>query len=315
VVRFCPDAVSFITAEAWNVIYGHGHRQLPKVILSADTRKDIVTANDSDHTRYRKALSHAFSVKGLHAQEPIVSKHIDKLIERLKGFTESGLQVDMVKWYNLTTFDVIGDLAFGEPFGGLDSSEYHHWVTTVFSFVKVIPYLRAMDHYPLLFKVILAFLPRSFMEGRKRQIEHAKLTMQKRLNSPTAHGRGDFMDSMLRHRGDENELSVEELEANANFLIIAGSETTATLLSGVTYWLLQTPEALNKVTREVRSSFASEADITFSGVTVQLPYMQACLNEALRLYPPVPGGLERRTETPIQISGYKIPEQVRHWNA
>lgn len=53
------------------------------------------------------------------------------------------------------------------------------------------------------------------------------------------------------------------MEANANILIIAGSETTVTLLSGVTYWLLRTPDALRKVTHEIRSSIKSDADITF----------------------------------------------------
>ncbi|GFF24703.1 benzoate 4-monooxygenase cytochrome P450 [Aspergillus udagawae] len=275
--------------------------------MSANARKDILTANDADHKQFRKALSHAFSAKGLQAQEPIVTGYIDKLISRLREFAEAGVPADMVKWYSLTTFDLISDLAFGEPFRGLDSSQCHHLVATVFDFLKVGPFLRGMEHYPLLFKAILAFLPTSFMEARKKQVEHVKMIVQKRLDSTAAHRRGDFMDSMIRHHGDKGELSKEELEANSNVLFIAGSETTATLLSGVTYWLLRTPEALDKATQEVRSVFASEADMTFSEITLQLPYMLACLNEAFRLYPPVPGGLQRQTETLRQISGYNIP--------
>lgn len=81
------------------------------------------------------------------------------------------------------------------------------------------------------------------------------------------------MDSMLRHQGDKDGLSLEELKENANVLILAGSETTAALLSGVTYRLLRTPDALDKVAREVRAAFASEKDITFNQVTAKLPYM------------------------------------------
>lgn len=310
-VRFGRAEVSFITPEAWKDIYGHGHAQLPKVLTSVSNTSDIISSNDADHSRYRKALSHAFSAKGLQAQEPLVNGYVDKLIERLRGIAESGVPVDMVKWYNLTTFDVIGDLAFGEPFGGLESAEYHHWVAMVFGFVKVTPFVRLRDAYPIVFQMLKAFLlPRGLMAARQKQIEHAKSTVAKRLRNADAYNRGDFMDSMLRHAGEKDGLSVEELEGNANILIIAGSETTATLLSGVTYWLLRTPDVMKKVTDEVRAVMLSEAEITSNNVAARLPYMMACLEEALRMYPPVPTGFQRRTLTPVRISGYDIAPGV-----
>ncbi|RHZ63454.1 putative sterigmatocystin biosynthesis cytochrome P450 monooxygenase [Aspergillus thermomutatus] len=268
VVPFGPDEVSFITAEAWKDIYGHGHRQLPKVQIFTNSGRDIISANDVDHARFRRPAATG-------------------------GFAESGTAADMGKWYNLTTFDLIGDLAFGEPFEGLDISEYHHWVATMSGFIKAIPFLRMMNQYPVLFKVLLAFVPGSFMEARSKQVEHAKATVRKRLNNPAVQGRGDFMDLMLRHGGDEEGLSLEELEADANILILAGSKTTAALLSGVT------------------AAFASETDITFNQVTAKLPYMLACLNEAFRMYPPVPGGVQRWTEAPTWISGYHIPPNTK----
>ncbi|KAL4930696.1 cytochrome P450 [Aspergillus undulatus] len=315
VVRFGRDDVSFITADAWKEIYGHGHTQLPKVLASSANKHDIISSDDADHTRYRRALAHAFSARGLQAQEPLLTSYVDKLIERLKGIAESQVPADMVKWYNLTTFDLIGDLAFGEPFGGLDSSEYHHWVSTIFGAVKAIAFFRLKDAYPMAFRFIKALKSgstSSILEARKKQIEHSKITVQKRLrnaDSSAYKNRGDFMDSMLRNRGeDKNTLSVEELEANANILIIAGSETTATLLSGATYYILRDPDILAKATAEVRSVMKSESDITFQKATAELPYMQACLDEAFRLYPPVPAGLQRRTIAPLTtISGYDLP--------
>lgn len=310
VVRYGRSQVSFITVEGWKEIYGHGHRQLPKVMNSASNPHDIISANDEDHTRYRRALAHAFSAKGLQAQEPIMNSYVDKLIERLKGVAASRSPVDMVKWYNFCTFDIIGDLAFGEPFGGLDNSEYHYWVATVFQFVKAIPFKKLGDAYPLLAKAVFAVAPKGLMEAHQRQIEHSKVTVQKRLRNSAAFDRSDFMDSMLRDRDGKNRLSEPELEANSNILIIAGSETTATVLSGATYWLLRSPQVMAKVTAEVRSVMKSDAEITVQKVTSELPYMMACLDETLRLYPPVPTGLERRTITPVSISGYGIAPGV-----
>ena len=62
VVRTSPDELSFIAAQAWKEIYGHGHKQLPKW-MNLSWKPDIITANDLDHTRFRKALSMAFPKK------------------------------------------------------------------------------------------------------------------------------------------------------------------------------------------------------------------------------------------------------------
>ncbi|KAH8423012.1 uncharacterized protein LDX57_000768 [Aspergillus melleus] len=104
---------------------------------------------------------------------------------------------------------------------------------------------------------------------------------------------------------------MDRLEANGTILLIGGSETTATLLSGITYLLLQNPEVLARLTEEVRSSFHSEKDITMDSVN-GLSYMLACLNEALRSYPPIPIGLPRVVpKTGRQIMGQYVAPDVR----
>jgi len=103
---------------------------------------------------------------------------------------------------------------------------------------------------------------------------------------------------------------MKRLQANASALIVAGSETTATLLCGVTYLLLTNPGALKKVTEEVRSTFTSDEEITLTSVG-GLKYMLACLNEGLRSYPPVPFGLPRIVPRGgATISGMAVPENV-----
>jgi cytochrome P450 len=103
----------------------------------------------------------------------------------------------------------------------------------------------------------------------------------------------------------------EEIKATCRILIVAGSETTATLLSGATFLLLKNPSAMKKAVDEVRNNFVHASDITFASVTAQLPYLDACLEESLRLYPPVPSVLPRRTgpEGDI-INGRFIPPDV-----
>ena len=93
-------------------------------------------------------------------------------------------------------------------------------------------------------------------------------------------------------------------------MIVAGSETTATLLSGATYLLLKHPEVLKKLTEEVRSTFKSEEEITLLSVN-NLEYMLACLNETMRVYPPVPIGMPRVSpKGGAKVAGNFIPENV-----
>lgn len=98
VVRYAPSKVSFITAEAWKDIYGHGHRQLQKGFVgNVAQTPDILNAKNADHTKFRKAISHGFSDRSLRAQEPIVKRYVDLLIQKLRELAVIDQSVDMVK--------------------------------------------------------------------------------------------------------------------------------------------------------------------------------------------------------------------------
>jgi len=68
----------------------------------------------------KRKLSHGFSAKALSEQEDIVHSYLDKFIRQMNVHAAGPKGDEMVKWYNFFTFDVIGDLAFGESFGSLN---------------------------------------------------------------------------------------------------------------------------------------------------------------------------------------------------
>jgi len=73
---------------------------------------------------------------------------------------------------------------------------------------------------------------------------------------------------------------------------------------------MKNPEALKKVTDEVRSAFKSEDEISFTSIS-ELPYLIACLTEGLRIYPPVAVGLPRVVpEGGATIGDTFVPEEV-----
>jgi cytochrome P450 len=78
----------------------------------------------------------------------------------------------------------------------------------------------------------------------------------------------------------------------------------------VTYFLLSNPEILEKLQKEVRSSFGSSSEINIMSVN-NLPYMIAVLSESLRRYPPLTSGMVRIVpEHGMSIAGYPVPAGV-----
>uniref|UniRef100_A0A8H7N3W4 Cytochrome P450 n=1 Tax=Bionectria ochroleuca TaxID=29856 RepID=A0A8H7N3W4_BIOOC len=324
VVRIAPGDVSFINGDAWKIIYGHKNGTVGN--FHKDTRffprripgkPNILTADESDHKRIRRHLSHAFSEKALRGQESIMQEYVNLLIRKLSDEVERGAAVDMVKWYNFTTFDLIGDLAFGEPFGSLESGGYHPWVAMIFDIVKMTSRLYILKRIPGLISLTPLFIPWKLLKDAQHHYELCERTAAKRIETGNT-DREDFMSYMLRHN-DEKGISTPEILETSKAVILAGSETTATLLSGCTYQMLSNRHVYERLVKEIRSTFNSPEEITISSVA-NLEYTAAVLNESLRIYPPVPGGMGRFVpEEGTIIDGYWIPGKtivsVPHWAA
>lgn len=285
VVRYTANDVSFIGPGAWKTIHGHRGSQ---DAFRKDTRfyrpsisgyHHIVSAHDEDHKRHRKILGYAFSEKAVRAQENVIQDYVSLMIKKLTERAPTIGTVDMVQWFNFVAFDLVGDLAFGENFGNLETGEYHSWVYTLFKNVQGMALSMVVRRYPGLSRLV----PKRFAEARKQHWNLADRTARKRLEGGSL-SREDFMSHILRHNGEDEKgsLAVEEIIENAYILVMAGSETTATTLAGTLYHLLMNRDKFEKLVTEVRSSFKKEADIEASAV-LDLPYMTAVFDEGTRI--------------------------------
>jgi cytochrome P450 len=119
--------------------------------------------------------------------------------------------------------------------------------------------------------------------------------------------RPDFLEGLIKIK---DEITLGQLSMNAAALTVAGSETTASLLSGFFYLVGSQPEILAKLTIEIRSTFENEEDITITSVNT-LEFMLACLNETMRVYPAVAIGMPRVVpKGGHEIAGQFIPEDT-----
>ncbi|KAF2993350.1 hypothetical protein E8E13_000832 [Curvularia kusanoi] len=321
VVRVTPTELSFISGEtAWPDIYGFRTGKHKNTGAYLKDRSwfappengvwSIIATDEVDHSRTRRNLSHAFSTQALRKQESLLMSYVDLLIHKLTLQADQGNPVDIMRWYNFTTFDIIADLAFGEPLYCLRDSQYHKWVNMIFTSIKAVPTLSIRNKY-LLFRTwdTLCGLftdTQAQVNARYEFFDMAKSRVTARLEKDT--NRPDFLTFIFANQAKSNlALSRDEIDVNMVALLLAGSETTATTISGVTYLLLRNLNAYRRLVHELRTAFKDSKDITFDAVN-DLPFLHAALQETLRIYPAVPTGFPRLVPGEGQlISGRFIP--------
>ena len=325
VVRVSPNELSFIDPDAWKDIYGHRtagkpnfQKEMkfygPDFFAGKEGATGIVRADDSGHGRQRRLVSHAFSDKALKEQEPLFKQYVDLLVQKISAIVEKDpmAKINLVDWYNFTTFDIMADLTFGEPLHLLDRSKYSHWVSAIFGSIKMGTYEQVFRTMPFVQSILNMAIPKSVVEKRKLHMSYSIDRVNKRLAVKT--DRPDIWSYVLRYNDSDSTaqkgLSGLEMHSNAATFMLAGTETTSTQLSGVTYQLLKKPEAMARLVAEVREAFPTKEDITMVALA-RLEFLNACLEEGLRIYPPVPVGLPRIT--PMQgavVCGKEVPGGV-----
>lgn len=106
VIRITPNELSWIEPGVWKDVWAHhqGQEEFMKHDMDRFRHPNghygILSAERSDHSRYRRLLSHAFSEKGMREQQPQILGYVDLLIKDLKEVAGEGPQ-DMVKWFNV----------------------------------------------------------------------------------------------------------------------------------------------------------------------------------------------------------------------
>jgi cytochrome P450 len=123
--------------------------------------------------------------------------------------------------------------------------------------------------------------------------------------------RKDFFYYLLNAHDPETGrgFSRDELWGESNLFIIAGSDTTSTALASTFFYLVHNLPALATVSAEVRAAFASPTEITSGQQLNSCHFLRACIDEAMRLSPPVSGALPR-TVLPggLTIDNISVPE-------
>jgi cytochrome P450 len=96
--------------------------------------------------------------------------------------------------------------------------------------------------------------------------------------------------------GNGTKLNMGQLHAECSTAIIAGSDSTASAIAFAWYYLARDQDKCARLRAEIDGLFPDgELPADTTRLANQAPYLNAVINEAMRLYPPIPSSMQRTT--------------------
>lgn len=204
IVRVAPDELFFAHPDAWSDIHKKTGREMDKAPWFyrplEQSPRCIVDESHEQHSRLRRQMAPGFSEKSMRDQEPIIRGYVDLLLQRLREKSNDGQPVVISDWFNYTTFDIIGDLVFGEPFECLGSSKYDGWIKSIFESLRPLTIVQALSFFPWLKRIALDTVPKNLQGDIKQQQQQTEAKMRRRM-AVTA-SRGDLMEGLLKKKDE-----------------------------------------------------------------------------------------------------------------
>ncbi|KAL7931899.1 cytochrome P450 [Trichoderma chlorosporum] len=331
-VRIQPNHVSIADDKAINLVYGHSNGFLKSEFYDAfvSIRRGLFNTRDrSEHTRKRKMVSHTFSAKSIVQFEPYIHQNLETFVQQMDRLVDTSphkdtkgqkeAHIDCLPWFNFLAFDVIGDLAFGAPFGmlekGADLAEVRAAPDSPPIYAPAIEILNrrgevsaTLGCFPAL-KPYAKYLPDPFYSNGLAAIQNlagiAIACVKRRIDNPPDVERKDLLARLMEGRDDKGEpLGREELTAEALTQLIAGSDTTSNSSCALLNYVVRAPGVLDKMQAELDAAIPQGVDVPTYDMVRDLPYLAAVINETLRHHSTSGIGLPR--QVPLDSPGVSI---------
>ncbi|KAJ7805627.1 cytochrome P450 [Mycena olivaceomarginata] len=307
-LRTGPNEVSIIHVDAVKPVLGTGGFQKgqyyePRADPALKTRS-LLALRGEPHANRRRIWNRGLSSESLKDYESILAKRVTQLMDRLEGLSGP---VDIAEWFSYFTFDFMGDMAFGGGFEMLrDGRDKEGLWTIIENGAKSVA---LVCHIPWLVQT-LYLVP---MATRAPQ----KLRKFGATCATNRIGTGSQVKDLWYHLMDEAGMekqkpTLAEVVADGVLSIIAGSDTTSIAISSFVWFILRNPDIYRRVQGEVDSVYADGDSLLDALKHDELRFLRACLNEAMRLHPPVPTSGTRQVPRGggRMIAGRFIPEDT-----
>ncbi|KAF2107326.1 cytochrome P450 [Lophiotrema nucula] len=314
IVRVAADELSINDPQAWKDIYNRKDLLRPPQWANRPPGVEahsLISAPAEDHARFRKAINPAFNERATKEYEAVVRKYFDTLLSHFDSIIDQGNGsgvVDIIDWANYAFFDIIGEITWSQSYSCLETGTGHASMGVLLHFQAFL-IAATIKYFPWLDALLAAITPKAAFKALEEIFEDSHERLERRMAS-TRREHPDVVHYLREQQakaGLSEKMSEAEIEQNLLLIIVGGSETLTSAISGAFHCLLANPEAFSKLVREVRSTFSNEDEIT-AAATSKLVYLNAVIDETLRLCPPFPDTLRRYVPASgAIIAGHAIP--------
>ncbi|KKK16622.1 benzoate 4-monooxygenase [Aspergillus rambellii] len=333
-VRVAPRHVSIADDAAIQAVYGHGNGFLKADFYDAfvSIRRGLFNTRDrAEHTRKRKTISHTFSMKSIGQFEQYIHGNIENFVKQWGHVADAERNpkngyatINALNWFNYVAFDIIGDLAFGAPFGmldkGRDIAEMRKSPDSPPSYVQAVEVLNrrgevsaTLGCYPAL-KPFAKYIPDRFFRDGMEAVENlagiavARVNERLRPEVMAKNTRVDLLAHLMEGKDQNgNKLGREELTAEALTQLIAGSDTTSNTSCAILYWSMCTPGVIEKLQKALDAAVPKDIEVPTHAMAKEIPYLQWVIWETMRIHSTSAMGLPREIppgNPPVEICGH-----------
>ncbi|KAK3640620.1 hypothetical protein LTR22_016910 [Elasticomyces elasticus] len=332
VIRYAPNSYSISDPEAIKTIYSlsQGFPKSDWYAAWSPTRvRSLFTIQDNKvHGGLRRKFQSTYSMSSMVSYEAFTDQCTAILRRRLTEHAESGKPMDMAWWFQCFAVDTVAMITSSKRFGGLDAGEdiggftkalhgglayasqvgiYNEWHLPIVEFMAQLKNWGLSKGTPRMY--LGDFIASTVGARRKLRESGEKVDLEEQdENAPK-----DMLDKFLDANDvDPSHFSQGDIIMGLSGNVIAGSDTTAATLTALLHNLIQNPQTLNRLRDEIADASAIgrlSAPVTFKEAQEHLPYLQAVIQETLRVHPAVGLPLERIVPAGgVQICGHYFPE-------
>ncbi|KAH7346262.1 cytochrome P450 [Rhexocercosporidium sp. MPI-PUGE-AT-0058] len=254
-----------------------------------NTHNTISEKDEQKHTETRAKVANGYGGKDNPNLESSVDNRVMDLVHLIEAnYLSANGNYKVMDWAHVAqyfTMDVLTDVAFSQPFGYLkQNSDLHDYIKTVRAY---IPVLELQTNIPFVNTILSSTIVRKLMAptakdriGMGKIMGIAKEIVGERFG-PDAKVQNDMLGSFVRHG-----LTLAETESEALLQIMVGTDSTATEVRCIFYYIVTNHRVYSRLQKELDEANLHRPVIRDSE-SRNLRYLQACVQEGLRVWPPV----------------------------
>ena len=318
IVVIAPDQVHTTDDSAMKIIYDRTSIKTPFYASMGSWKGVTTTLGFLDYAAAaptRNNLIQCFQNKNLATLVEHISSHITEFTNFLYAKDEANENVDGVVIFRLLALDIVTDVLWGEE-------------NTLLSHIgKGTPDFLRRFHAFSAWNAMKSFIPgadtfvKYLGSGRLKQLRDdcndmditAREALTRWQKSSAAGRREKDVLSMLQSMNDAEDplkrVPNDHVPAYMVEMLAAGSSTTSHTASFICWELTRHEDVQRKLREELKEAFPDRNEIDEKKI-VDLPYTDAVIRETMRMYPMIPGPLERYLGKPITVAGKTVPPGV-----